>query len=144
MSDHVRKQIRLDALERLESAIGLKTFKGPRSLDELDLPAGGVLADEETGTVISTSRTKERSLEVTLLVVLQGDPDRLEDDLDDYAARIEAEFDSTPPTGAKRFELTATSIELMSDEEGDRWYGTLALVYQATYFTKQGAPTVSA
>lgn len=144
MSDHhVRRQIRDEFRARIEAA-GLNSFKGPRSLDEIDLPAGGVLTDDESSQLLNMQGMKSRVVDVAVLVIVEAGPDEIEDVLDEYAAKLEKKLEQDPIEGVKQLELTSTSMELESDEEGNRWYGYLSLVYQATYFTRHGAPTVAA
>lgn len=141
MSDHVRKQIR-DQLRTTLEGLGLRTFANRvAALGELELPAVTVLTEQETSERTSIDGVLKREIEVAIVVVFEGDTVSLDDELDGQASRIEAALAASPPAATRLFVLESTSLELLSDEEGESWYGLMSMVYRATTFTPKGDPT---
>lgn len=144
MSDHVRKQIRDHVRTRLEGleSLGLQvtTHEG-RSLEDLMLPSADVSTPSESSSRANKSGTMMREVQVFVDLLIAGDPSGLWDELDFFAVQIDNDLDDNPPSIVQRMELLETSQELLSDEDGDQWYGFMSLEFQATLFTPKGDAT---
>ncbi len=75
----------------------------------------------------------ERTIDLTVVIIIDGLSTTIDDDLDDWAEALEAVLKDVPP--ARNMQLVATALDVQSDEAGDLWFGYLALDYQATAFT---------
>ena len=141
MADHQRKVIRKAIVQALTD----KTSAGPRvsttrvdDYQESELPAISVYTSSEL--VDGDSRTSALELTRELTVDIVGavavrSTEQLEDELDDFAAEIEAVFDSDPyiggPASVSVLAATEPSIKL----GGDTPIGFITLSYTVTYRT---------
>ena len=135
---HIRRQIReaiktlVDGLEVNDQALTAYTNR-IQELDVCDLPVVEIMTAEENSETSSKDDDLERRIDVTVVVITNGASDTLDDDLDDWAEAIEPLQKTVPP--ARDMELTSTSLDLQPDDEGDYWFGYLAMSYQAHAFS---------
>lgn len=136
---HVRQQIRDDVRTKLV-ALGLECPKGRLDFTRSQLPAADLSTGDETSERITKDGTLLRRIEVAIVLVLDADTEDLDDELDTLAARVETKLSDEPPAVCMYFDLVATETDLLTDEDGDRWFGYKALLYQAVLTTPQGDP----
>jgi hypothetical protein len=106
-----------------------------QDLEHSDLPAAAVVTPEETSQRADKSGTLDRSLSVLIVIVIDAEAaDDVDDELDAWAELVEDRFKQTPIGAAKRFTLTATSLDLPDVAEGETWLGFLSLEYEAEIF----------
>lgn len=134
---HPRKLTRDDVKERLKGI----AYKGQeltrvvnrtQDLEPGELPAAAVVTPEETSKRATKGGELDRRFSVLIVIIIDAEKsDDVDDDLDAWAELVEDKLKLTPVGAAKRFTLTATSLDLPAVEEGEAWLGYLALEYQA-------------
>lgn len=130
---HIRQQIR-EAVKTALSDLALTTYTNRvQNLDPDNLPAAVILTEDEASQQQSKDGDLDRTIDVIVVVIMDGDSETIDDDLDTWAEQIEPLLKSVPP--AKQFLLSATSLDVRPDDEGSQWFGYLALEYKATAFT---------
>jgi len=130
---HIRQRVR----EGIKGALDGLEFENVytnrvKDIDESKLPAAVIITDDERSQRADKSGTLERTISAMVVVIIKGDTDTLDDELDAWAEAIEPRLQKVPP--ALKLTLTATSLDLQSDEDGQHWFGYLALEYEATAF----------
>lgn len=131
---HIRQQIREEAKDAI-AGIGLESVHTNRIQDLLavDLPAGVIVTEDETSQRTSKDGGLTRAPVMLIVILVEGDSETLDDDLDDWAEKIEAQMKALP--SASLVTLSATSLDLQPDESGERWFGSVALEYSVLAFT---------
>ena len=104
-----------------------------------ELKAGGlkwrVLTPEEASERADKSGNVDRRLSVLIVIAIDAEKaDDVDDELDGWAELVEQALKQMPLGAAKRFTLTATSLDLPAVEEGETWVGYLAMEYEAEIF----------
>ena len=106
-----------------------------QDLDPSELPAAAVLTPEEASERADKSGNVDRRLSVLIVIAIDAEKaDDVDDELDGWAELVEQALKQMPLGAAKRFTLTATSLDLPAVEEGETWVGYLAMEYEAEIF----------
>lgn len=147
---HVNQQVREAAEGRLEAIAGLTVVTGRgMSLIDSDLPAALVAtasSDAELSTKgdATTGPTELREIDLTVVVVAEGDSPTLDDEMDGLQAQVESALGADNLGGlAHLIEFTGHELDLATDEEGERWYAFLGLAWRVSLFTELGEPEVA-
>ena len=137
---HPRKTTR-DAVKERLAGITLNDVEINRfvnrtqDLDPSELPAAAVLTPEEASERADKSGNVDRRLSVLIVIAIDAEKaDDVDDELDGWAELVEQALKQMPLGAAKRFTLTATSLDLPAVEEGETWVGYLAMEYEAEIF----------
>jgi hypothetical protein len=101
-------------------------------LEHRDLPAAAVMTPEETSERADKAGALDRRLSVLIVIIIDAEAAKdVDDELDAWAELVEDRLRETPIGAAKRFTLTATSLDLPDVAEGETWLGFLSLEYEA-------------
>jgi len=130
---HIRQKIRESVKTKL-STLDFKSVNTNRVMDlkDKDLPAAVIITEDETSQQTDKRGGITRDISVLVVVIVNGETDTLDDDLDGWAEKIEPVLRDVPY--ARQFILTATGLDFRPDDEGEHWFGYLALEYQALAF----------
>lgn len=130
---HIRQQVR-EAVKTALTGIGLTVYTNRiQDFDDSELPVAVVLTEDEVSEAYSKAGGLERTIDITVVVIVDGLSATLDDDLDTWAETIEPLMVSVPPS--RDMVLTGTALDLRPDDEGARWFGYLALEFKSTVFT---------
>lgn len=134
---HPRKLTRDAIKERLAgltlNGAELKPFGNrTQDFDPSELPAVSVLTPEETSGRVGKSAALDRTVPVLIVIAIDAaKADDVDDELDAWAELVELAMKPVPIGAARRFTLTATSLDLPGVAEGELWIGYLAMEYEA-------------
>lgn len=143
---HVNRQVR-DAVKTALEGTSLETVSTNRSSDLVDgdLPAAVVGTATDSVEPFSKGPPPEelRTLELTVVIVAEGDSDTLDDDLDTLRAEIEPAVLTAVSGLAREVRHTGAELDMGTDEDGERWFGFLALSWEVEVVTAQGDPEMA-
>jgi hypothetical protein len=129
----VREQTKaaLEGLARGDDVLSVYTNR-VKDLEPENLPIAVILTNEETSERASKRSPIDRTIQLTISMVIDAEKSStLDDDLDDWAELIEARLAQSPPASAQRCTLVATTLEIPDPEQGSAWCGFLFLEYEA-------------
>lgn len=133
---HVRQQIREAVKTRLDTLDNLNVYTNRVSdLLAIDLPTAVILTEDETSELAEFDDDLMRETEVVIVGTLNAESETIDDELDDWAVKIEGALDVTLGGLVKLFVLTSTNTDFRSDEEGEHWFAFLIMTYTARHFT---------
>lgn len=135
---HARKALRqavaqrLDGITRGHETLTVYTNR-VKEVTPDKLPAAVIVTDSEQSESYSKSGDLQRSVQCSVVVMVDADrSDDIDDELDDWAERIELALSDLPIGGAHQFTLRSTSLDIPSPEDGGAtWIGFLILDYAA-------------
>lgn len=140
---HVNQQVREKVRDLLVDTDlrGLFTNRGPDLLDE-HLPAGviGTSTDEVQTRSKDVPPKEKRTVSVTVALVVDGDAQDLDDQLDRYRVQVESRMVGDLGGLVHRLEHTGADLDMGADEEGERWYAFYVLSWEVDVWTIQGDP----
>lgn len=130
----------------MEGLASISTNRG-RNLADADLPAVviGTGSDDVALATKPPLPLEQRIVTVTVVIVADGETETLDDDLDTLRERIEIAMAQDQDLGglAKRVVHTGGELDMGSDEDGERWYGFLALSWLVEIWTQLGDPVTA-
>lgn len=143
---HVNKQVR-DAIKAalLESEAFRAVTSSQVSLVDTEMPAAAVAtgtdAVEPHSKGTSSSAPRElRTITLTVAIVLEADPEDVEDELDALRVVVEPLIPTALASIARQLRHTGSQQDLLEDEEGERWFGALVLAWEVEVVTAVGDP----
>lgn len=130
---HIRQQLRQAVKAKLET-LDFASVSTNRVMDlkDADLPAAVIITEDESSERTDKRGGITRDISLLVVVIIDGSTDTLDDDLDAWSELIEPLMRNVPP--ARQIILTATGLDFRPDDEGEHWFGYLALEYQALTF----------
>lgn len=143
---HIRKEIRDSTTAALKAAM-TETVVSSRTypLAPEELPAVLVFTNSEELTVKTQARPRvqERACELVIECYAR-ETVAIEDEFDRMAEKVEEVVFADAALRALTKSLSLTHIESDVSEKGDQTIGVIRLVFTATYYTREGAPSVAA
>lgn len=141
---HINRRIRQAIRERLEAAdVFADVFTNrPGSLSDKRLPAAVITTgtDEVSVQDKDAPPAERRSIEVSIMIVGDGESESVDDDMDELRSQVEQRLAGDLDGLAWFMEHTGGSLELATDEDGDRWFAFYALSWRVEVWTEQGNP----
>lgn len=149
---HVNTQVRYKVRDLIEPIPGLCGVFVNRTADLLDQSLPAAVIQTTTDEVVAGAKQgkdlgplERRTISLTVVIVMDGGSEQLDDQLDELRSEIEARIGSDDTLGglAKRVEHRGGDLDLMADEDGERWYAFLALAWEVEVWTELGKPEVA-
>jgi hypothetical protein len=148
---HVHTQIRDLVAVALEAHTSLTTVDSNRGKDLLDsdLPAGlvGTMTDSVepfSKGVKGRGPEERRTVGLTVTIVVRGESETLDDDLDALRAEIEPVVDDALLSSiAIAVRHTGGEMDMGADEDGHRWFAFLALSWDVEVITEVRKPEMA-
>jgi hypothetical protein len=149
---HVNTQVRHAVRDRIEPIMALKAVFTNRSADIVEGSLPAAVIQTTTDDVVTAAKAgkdsdplERRTITLSVVVVADGRSEELDDELDAVRAEIEARMGADDTLGgiAKKLEHRGADLDMMTDEDGDRWYAFLALAWEIEVWTEQGNPEVA-
>ena len=146
---HVRKQVRDEVATRLGTIDALAEVTSNRGGDLLlsHLPAAVVQtlverSGQATKAAYGVEPLERRTIQLAVVVVLDAEMEELDDAADALAAAIEPVVAEDGRLGgiAKRVDYVGMDLDVQRDEDGDRWFGFMALEWEVEVWTARGTP----
>lgn len=143
---HVNQQVREAVKKRLDEIAAfppLSVFTNrTANLRDADLPAVVIntTSDEVSLETKDEPPEERRVIDLTVVIVADGDVETLDDDLDDLRARVEQALADDLGGLAFHMEHTGAELDMGADEDGHRWYAFLALSWTVEVWTLKGQP----
>lgn len=138
--------------ERIATVQYIATVSTNRAADVLDghLPAALIgtptdAIEKATKPFKDSASLEKRLLDVTVALVVEGGSEGLDDELDELRVGVEEAIAVDDDLGgiAKAVNHTGGGLDVMVDEEGERWYAILTLTWQVEVWTERGNPEVA-
>lgn len=141
---HANRQIREAVRERLEAIPGIPAVYTNRSADltDVDLPAVVIVTPtDEVRTETSDDPPRQhRQVQLTVVVIADGEAEGLDDDLDELRVDIERALAGDLDGLAWYMEHTGAELDVRPAEDGERWYAFLAMSWTVEVWTNEGTP----
>lgn len=141
---HVNQQIREAVRERIETIPGIPSVFTNRSANLTDalLPAVVILTsiDDVRTETSGDPPPQSREVQLSVVVVADGEAEGLDDDLDGLRAEIERALAGDLGGLAWYMEHTGGELDVRPAEDGERWYAFLALSWTVRVWTAEGDP----
>lgn len=99
-----------------------------RLLETELLPAAVIVTEDENSQRASKDGDLDRTIDMAIVLIVTGDSETIDDDLDAWAEAVEAALATT--TVGNEIQLRSTSMDVQADDDGDNWFAYLAMDYQ--------------
>lgn len=84
-----------------------------------------------------------RTVALTVAIVVESEPDTVEDDLDALRVIVEPLVVTALASIARHLRHTGSEQDMATDEDGERWFGFLVLAWEVEVVTAVGEPEVA-
>jgi hypothetical protein len=143
---HVNQQVRDAVTEALRDSEAFRTVQSTQAnLVDAELPAAAPATLSDTVEPFSKGppRQEIRTVALTIALVIEGDADSVENDLDALRTTVEGLVPTALDSIARELQHTGSEQELAEDEDGERWYGFLVLAWDVFIVTAVGDSEVA-
>lgn len=141
---HVNQQLRDAVKAALQARAEIRTVAAGQASDLLDADMPAVVVATAADQVEPWSKgppvQEVRTVALTVVVVIEGDPDTIEDSLDALRVIVEPEVVTAVASLARHVRHTGSELDVGTDEDGERWFAFLALSWEVEIVTAVGNP----
>lgn len=142
INQRIREAVRRRLEDEVDTLLSVFTNRGA-DLTEAPLPAAVILTSSddvrtETG---DDPPSQQRTVQLAVVLVADGEDEHLDDDLDDLRAEVERVLAGDLGGLAWYMEHTGSELDVQPSEAGDRWFAFYALSWTVVVWTDEGKPT---